>query len=189
MDPKRRVRISKFLSRHLRHAPGEAGLELDAGGWASIDAVLDALRNRGLAVTRAELDEVVATNDKQRFATDETGTRIRASQGHSVEVELELSPADPPAVLYHGTGEQNRDVILRGGLSRMRRHHVHLSADVETAVRVGRRHGTPLVFAVASATMAADGFVFFCSANGVWLVDAVPPQYLTVLEDLGATRP
>jgi putative RNA 2'-phosphotransferase len=123
---------------------------------------------------------VVEGNDKQRFAFDETGTKIRANQGHSIEVDLELEPQTPPAHLFHGTGAQNRERLEREGLNKMRRHHVHLSPDLETAIKVGSRHGKPLVFLVDTGRMSADGHIFYRSANGVWLTDAVPPSYLEV---------
>jgi putative RNA 2'-phosphotransferase len=121
---------------------------------------------------------VVAQNDKQRFSFDETGECIRANQGHSVAVDLQLLPRDPPPLLYHGTGHGTADQVEREGLLRMRRHHVHLSPDVPTARRVGARHGRPVIFAVDAAAMAGEGFEFFCSENGVWLVDHVPPRFL-----------
>ena len=181
MDEKRRVRISKYLSKYLRHAPGEIGLILEVGGWVAVDALLAAAGRHGFPITPTELDEVVATSDKQRFAFDEGRTRVRANQGHSVDVEMDFESAEPPAVLYHGTAETNRTAILADGLSRMRRHHVHLSKDAETAAMVGARHGNPVVLTVAAGKMAADGFEFFVSANGVWLADRVPPEYLTTL--------
>lgn len=168
-----RTRLSKRLSYYLRHAPGEIGLTLEPGGWVSVDALVAALE-----ITRAELEDVVAWNPKQRFAFDETGARIRANQGHSVEIDLQLTSAEPPAVLYHGTGERAVEAILREGLLRMERHHVHLSADLETARRVGSRHGRPHVFTVDAAALHADGAVFYRSQNGVWLVERVPPKYL-----------
>lgn len=183
------TRISKTLSYHLRHRPDELGLTLEPGGWVAVDALLAALARKGKAVTRAALDEVVARNNKQRFAFDESGTRIRASQGHSVEVDLELEPVMPPRVLYHGTGERTAAAIEREGLKKMGRHHVHLSADVETAQAVGARHGRPVIFVVDSAAMHADGHQFFRSANGVWLVDTVPPAFLRLLSREEANQP
>jgi putative RNA 2'-phosphotransferase len=123
----------------------------------------------------------VAGNDKQRFAFDETGQQIRANQGHSVEVDLQLEPAQPPAVLYHGTNERSVPAILAAGLRKMTRHHVHLSPDLATARKVGGRRGRPVIFEVAAGKMAAAGFAFYVSANGVWLVDSVPPEYLRQL--------
>jgi putative RNA 2'-phosphotransferase len=178
MKDERLVRVSKFLSRHLRHEPERLGLELAPGGWVGVDELLAACARRGLAVSRAELEEVVARNDKRRFSFDEAGTRIRANQGHSVEVDLQLERAAPPPVLYHGTGERSAEAILSGGLSKMGRHHVHLSADAETARRVGARRGRPVVFEVAAARMAGAGHEFYVSANGVWLVERVPAEYL-----------
>lgn len=178
MDEGRLVRISKYLSRHLRHEPGSLGLELAPGGWVGVDELLEACARRGLPVSREELEEVVARNDKRRFSFDETGARIRANQGHSVEVDLQLERAQPPPVLYHGTGERSVGPITAEGLRRMGRHHVHLSADAETARRVGARHGRPVVFAVDAARMAEAGHEFYVSANGVWLVERVPAEYL-----------
>jgi putative RNA 2'-phosphotransferase len=123
----------------------------------------------------------VAQNDKQRFSFDPSSTRIRANQGHSTAVDLQLEPATPPDVLYHGTAEKHVAVILAGGLKRMARHHVHLSTTVPTATAVGKRHGRPVVLVVDAAAMSRDGFTFYCSANGVWLTDHVPPRYLRPL--------
>jgi putative RNA 2'-phosphotransferase len=178
VNDNRRVHVSKFLSRHLRHAPGELGLTLEPGGWVPIDAVLAGAAAAGFRITREELDEVVRTSDKQRFAIDETGTRIRANQGHSVEVDLQLEPTEPPAELFHGTATGNVAAILRDGLRKMARHHVHLSPDTDTATKVGQRHGKPVVLVVDAAAMWTAGHLFYRSANGVWLVDEVPPQYL-----------
>lgn len=178
MNERHMIRVSKRLSRHLRHAPGEIGLVLGDGGWVRVEDLLEALARHGSRVTRDELAEVVARNDKQRFAFDDTGTMVRASQGHSVPVELGLPPARPPDVLYHGTAPAALDAIRREGLRPMRRHHVHLSATVETATRVGARRGRPVVLTVDAARMASDGHLFHVSANGVWLTDAVPPEYL-----------
>src|SRR4051794_1441040 len=180
LDEKRTVKISKYLSKHLRHQPERLGVVLEPGGWVAVDELLKACAAHAFPVSREELEQVVAASDKQRFAFSEDGARIRANQGHSVEVDLGLPPVEPPAVLYHGTGAASVDSILASGLQRRGRHHVHLSPDVETAVRVGRRHGKPVVFAVDAARMAADGVPFYVSENGVWLVDAVPPRYLSI---------
>src|SRR5262249_51208428 len=145
MNDKKMVRVSKFLSKYLRHEPEAIGLTLEPGGWVTIDELLSATERAGLALTRAELDEVVQRSDKQRFAFDETKTKIRANQGHSVDVDLQLQPAVPPAILYHGTAHAVLSLILVEGLKKMSRHHVHLSSEVTTAVAVGRRHGRPVV--------------------------------------------
>ncbi|GAA1070498.1 RNA 2'-phosphotransferase [Kitasatospora arboriphila] len=178
MDEKQTVRVSKRLSRILRHDPGSVGITLDGAGWVGVDALLAALARHGRAVSRAELDHVVETNNKRRFAFSEDGLSIRASQGHTVDVDLGLPPSDPPAVLYHGTTGRVLDAIFHEGLRPMARRDVHLSADTETATRVGSRHGRPVVLLVDAAAMARDGHVFRVSANGVWLTDAVPPAYL-----------
>lgn len=178
MDDDRLVKISKYLCKHLRHRPERLGLAVAPGGWVGVDALLAACAAQQFALTRAELEEVVARNDKQRLSFDESGRRIRANQGHSIEVDLELEPAKPPDELFHGTGERTAALIAEGGLQKMGRHHVHLSPDMETAWKVGARHGRPVVFAVAAADMVRDGHVFFVSANGVWLTDHVPPRHL-----------
>jgi putative RNA 2'-phosphotransferase len=175
------VRLSKRLSYVLRHAPGSIGLTLDDAGWADVEELLAALARHGRPVSRPELDEVVARNDKQRFAFDGTGTRIRASQGHSVPIDLGYAPERPPAELFHGTVERFLPAILAEGLRSGTRHAVHLSPDVETATRVGGRRGRPVVLRVDAAAMAVEGATFTRSANGVWLVGAVPPRHLTVL--------
>ncbi|MBD2090612.1 RNA 2'-phosphotransferase [Microcoleus sp. FACHB-1515] len=176
------VKISKYLSKHLRHQPDRLGLTLAPGGWVEIETLLAACAADNFPISRAELETVVAENDKQRFAIDSTGTRIRANQGHSVEVDLQLEPQVPPDLLYHGTGEQSIDSILQSGLHKMRRHHVHLSQDIQMAIRVGRRHGRPAVLAIDAAAMHTKGYEFYCSENHVWLVDRVPPNYLKRIE-------
>ncbi|MFE0406259.1 RNA 2'-phosphotransferase [Streptomyces nigra] len=176
MDERRTVKVSKYLSKHLRHQPERIGLVLDEGGWAEIDTLIAAARTHGFSFTRDELDHVVAANDKKRFAVD--GTRIRASQGHSVEVDLGLAPATPPPYLYHGTVAAHLGAIRAEGLRPMNRHDVHLSPDRETATRVGARRGRPVVLSVDTGAMHRDGYVFHVSANGVWLTKAVPPEYL-----------
>ncbi|MGW6471964.1 RNA 2'-phosphotransferase [Streptomyces nigra] len=176
MDERRTVKVSKYLSKHLRHQPERIGLVLDEGGWVEIDTLIAAARTHGFSFTRDELDHVVAANDKKRFAVD--GTRIRASQGHSVEVDLGLAPATPPPYLYHGTVAAHLGAIRAQGLRPMNRHDVHLSPDRETAARVGARRGRPVVLSVDTGAMHRDGHVFHVSANGVWLTKAVPPEYL-----------
>ncbi|GAA2843298.1 putative RNA 2'-phosphotransferase [Actinoplanes cyaneus] len=175
------VRLSRRMSLVLRHRPEVAGLTLDANGWVPIADFLAALD-----ISRTELDHVVANNDKSRFAVavGEDGVeRIRASQGHSrrVPVDLDLPPVAPPAVLFHGTPRENLDSILRNGLRPRSRHHVHLSVDVPTALVVGRRRSAEVVvFEVAAGVMAAAGHVFHRSANGVWLTSEVTPEHLSV---------
>ena len=177
------VRRSKRLSLVLRHQPALVGLELDSHGWVAVATLLDAMGRHGWPISRGELADVVETNDKQRFEWDRETDRIRARQGHSVEVDLNLLVAQPPEVLFHGTARRNVASIMRTGLERRGRHHVHLSVDVATAHGVGSRHGDPAVLQVAAAQMARDGHEFRVSGNGVWLVQTVPPAYLTPSQD------
>ncbi|MET8848813.1 RNA 2'-phosphotransferase [Amycolatopsis sp. NPDC004625] len=174
MNEKHLIRISKRMAKHLRHDPAAAGLTLSPDGWALVDALL-----RALSITREDLDEVVERNNKRRFAFDETGTRIRASQGHSVAVDLGLPDAIPPEILYHGTVSHFLDAIFHEGLRPMNRHAVHLSATIDTAHAVGARRGKPVILRVDAAAMTAAAHTFQVSANGVWLTPAVPPQYLS----------
>ena len=178
MNEARTVRISKYLSKHLRHAPERIGLTLEPGGWVGVEYLLAACARQNMSLTRDELNEVVQNNNKQRFGFDPTGTKIRARQGHSVDVDLELTPQTPPTVLYHGTGAQSVPAILQSGLLKMNRHHAHLSADTETAQTVGARHGRPVVLTVLAGEMHEAGYIFYQSDNGVWLTDTVPPQFL-----------
>jgi len=174
------VATSKLLSYVLRHRPDSIGLALDSKGWAGVGDLLARLAAAGHAVDRTLLERVVADNDKRRFAFSEDGARIRASQGHSIAVDLGLVPAPPPDVLYHGTASRFLKSILAAGLRASGRHHVHLSAEVDTAKRVGARHGFPVVLRVDARRMRADGVVFYRSDNGVWLTDTVLPRYLDV---------
>jgi putative RNA 2'-phosphotransferase len=178
VDEKNTVRTSKFLSRVLRHDPAAIGIVLDEGGWVDVEELIAASTRAGRRFSRAELDHVVANNNRKRFAYSDDGLRIRASQGHSVEVDLGLASAEPPPVLYHGTATATLPLVLREGLKPMSRQDVHPSADVETALRVGSRHGRPVVLVVDAAALAAEGHIFRLSANGVWLTDRVPPAHL-----------
>jgi putative RNA 2'-phosphotransferase len=178
MKEKDRNKISKFLSLILRHKPETIGLQLDENGWANVQDLLSKSAAGGHAFSREELEEVVTLNDKQRFAFNEDGTRIRASQGHSVEVELLLDTSRPPELLYHGTVDRFLSSIRVEGLRKMNRHHVHLSADKDTAAKVGNRRGQAVILVVRSGEMSRDGCVFFLSDNGVWLTDAVAVRYI-----------
>ena len=175
MDERRLVRVSKYLALHLRHAPERIGLALDPNGWADVRELLRLADAHGFALTGAELREAVERNDKARFEL--AGGRIRARQGHTVEVDLGLEPAVPPDVLFHGTNAAALPAIRERGLLPRGRHHVHLSPDQATARRVGGRRGAPVVLTVDAAAMARDGHVFLVSSNGVWLTGAVPPAY------------
>ncbi len=171
-------RTSKLLSRVLRHTPEDAGLTLGPGGWVEVDALLRGLKRAGHALTRPELESIVAENDKSRFTLSQDGQRIRAAQGHSVPVDLELTPVPPPPTLFHGTARASLDAIFAQGLNPGRRQHVHLSADAVTAERVGARHGKPVVLTVHAHAMHADGHTFWHADNGVWLTTQVPARYL-----------
>jgi putative RNA 2'-phosphotransferase len=176
MDDRRTERISKYLARHLRHDPGRIGITLDPQGWVGVDELLAAAARDGFPFSRAELERVVATNDKRRYALD--GDRIRASQGHSVAVDLGLPAVEPPAVLFHGTVGRSLPAIRAEGLKPMARQHVHLSPDRETATRVGARRGRPVILTVDAGAMHRAGHVFHRSENGVWLTAAAPPAFL-----------
>jgi len=178
MEEQRRIKVSKFLSLVLRHQPEQIGIQLDAHGWVSIEELMHGFANEGRSITREELQEVVDTSDKQRFAISADGLRIRANQGHSVEVDLGYTPTTPPEMLYHGTSERNIAAIRASGLTKGARHHVHLSGDVETARKVGARHGAAVVLGVRAGAMVQDGHLFYRSANGVWLTESVPAIYL-----------
>ena len=171
------VSTSKFLSLVLRHQPEVIGLILDDSGWADIDTLIR-LSQAHKPLTRALIEQVVEENSKQRFAISDDGRRIRANQGHSIEVELGLQPVTPPTRLYHGTATRFVDAIRREGLVKRSRQHVHLSADAGTATTVGARHGKPSVLIVRAGEMAAAGYAFFRSENGVWLTDAVPVEFI-----------
>ena len=172
------VRISKFLSLVLRHKPEEIGVTLDEAGWVDVETLLSACARHRFPITRQQLETVVATSDKKRFALSEDGSRIRANQGHSVEVELGYAPAQPPEILYHGTADRFIESIRRQGLIKGKRHHVHLSLTRPTAAAVGTRHGRLVLLEVRSGDMHRAGIVFYKSANDVWLTDAVPAEYL-----------
>ncbi|MER0236619.1 RNA 2'-phosphotransferase [Fulvimarina sp. MAC8] len=176
---------SKFLSYILRHAPDTIGLTLGEGGWVGVDELISKARAAGKQLDEETLKQIVATSDKKRFTLSDDGRHIRAAQGHSVTVALGLEPVEPLDVLYHGTATRVLDVILAEGLAPQSRQQVHLSSDEETAVKVGMRHGKPVVLAVDAKRMQADGHRFFRADNGVWLTDAVPPAYLEVLSPRG----
>jgi len=175
-DERRTVKVSKYLSKHLRHRPDRIGVTLDANGWVETDELMRAAAEHGFRFTRDELDHVVASNDKRRFTID--GTRIRANQGHTVDIDLDLPPAEPPEYLYHGTVARSLDAIRSEGLRPMARHDVHLSPDRETATRVGARRGRPVVLSVHAGELHRAGHVFRVSANGVWLTASVPPRFI-----------
>ena len=170
--------ISKFLSLVLRHKPETIGLQLNENGWANVQELIDKMTASGTDLNIELINTIVETNDKKRFAFNDDKTMIRASQGHSVEVELNLKQVQPPEFLYHGTVSEALDAIREEGLKKMSRQHVHLSNDQETAAKVGSRRGKPIILIINAAAMTTGGYSFFLSDNGVWLTDHVPAQYI-----------
>lgn len=178
MNTKETKKTSKFLSLVLRHQPRTIGIELDESGWVDVDVLLSALDRHRRPLTLAQLQSVVAENDKQRFAFSEDGKRIRANQGHSVKVELNYEPAEPPEILLHGAPEQFVAPIRETGLKKMKRHDVHLHADAAVAQNVGQRRGKPVILKIRSGDMHRAGHKFYVTPNGVWLVDSVPAEFI-----------
>lgn len=169
-------KIGKFLAYVLRHKPTSIGLSLDPGGWAVISDLID--RSKEIKLTEQIIEEIVKRDDKQRFKISDDGLLIRASQGHSIEVDLGLNPVKPPDTLYQGTARCFVDSIMKDGIKKMRRRHVHLSEDKRTAINVGKRHGEPVVLTVDTGRMYKNGHEFFLSDNKVWLTDVVPAKYI-----------
>lgn len=178
MTEKEIIQTSKFLSLILRHEPERFGLKLGEAGWVGVEELLEAVNRHGVALSLEQLEHIVATSDKRRFALSDDGRRIRANQGHSADVDLQYAPQTPPEILYHGTATQFVDSIRQHGLRRMERHDVHLSADAKTTMQVGGRRGKPVLLTIRAGEMHRAGHVFRCSANGVWLVREVPPGFI-----------
>lgn len=178
ISEKETTRLSKQLSYVLRHNPGDIGITLDEQGWADVAILLNSLTANGHPITLDVLRHVVATNAKQRFSFNSDETKIRANQGHSVEVELGYTATTPPEFLYHGTVDRFAAAIMQQGLQKMNRHHVHLSADTATATTVGLRRGKPLILQVSAGKMYEAGYRFYLSDNNVWLTDEVPPAFI-----------
>lgn len=178
MDPKTLKRKSKFLALILRHKPEKIGLKLDKQGWANIEELFQQAKKAKFRLNHEELLYIVEHNNKKRFAINEAGTHIRASQGHSIEIDLGYKAEVPPAMLYHGTVEKFMPSILEKGLLKGNRHHVHLSPDIDTAKNVGSRRGKPVILLIQSRAMYHAGHPFFVSQNGVWLTEHVPPEFL-----------
>lgn len=172
------IRLSKFLSLVLRHQPETIHITLDENGWTDTQTLIEKINQTEFSIDVHTLKYIVDSNSKKRFAFNETFDKIRANQGHSVEVKLGYISQKPLRVLFHGTGQKSVNSILETGLQRRKRHHVHLSADIETAIKVGQRHGKPFVFEVLAEEMFSNNYEFYLSANGVWLTDNVPVQYL-----------
>ncbi|MFC5601456.1 RNA 2'-phosphotransferase [Deinococcus cellulosilyticus] len=172
------TKLEKLLSFLLRHSPETLNLHMDASGWVETDLLVKAVRSKEPRFDLKALQKIVRDSQKQRFSFSEDGSKIRANQGHSIKVDLELPPVEPPETLYHGTVERFLDSIMQEGLKKGDRQHVHLSLDLETAQKVGQRRGKPLILTINAQKMHRDGYVFYVSDNGVWLTEQVPPQYL-----------
>lgn len=174
--------IGKFISLILRHNPETIGIKLDKHGWADVSELLAGMNQKGHRIDMAMLEEIVATNNKKRYSFNEDKTKIRANQGHSIPVDVELKTVVPPDVLYHGTADRFLNEIKKKGLQKQSRNHVHLSSDWDTAVSVGKRHGCPIVLKVNTKAMYQDGYIFYLSENGVWLTEDIPIQYINFKE-------
>ena len=173
--------LSKFLSLVLRHQPEIIDLRLDENGWASVEELMEKMqREKNISIDFERLERVVTQDNKNRYSLDQTKGMIRANQGHSIDISLDLTPIQPPAVLFHGTATRFLNSIQEIGLLKMARNHVHLSKDFDTALNVGKRHGKPVILEINAAMMVERGFKFFLSENKVWLTEEVPPMYLKV---------
>lgn len=171
------VKLGRFLSLVLRHQPQAARVTLDEHGWADVEQLLSGVRSTGRRIDRETLERIVRENNKKRYSFNEDHTKIRANQGHSLDVDVELRQAQPPEYLYHGTAERFLPAIRAEGIRKMSRQYVHLSGEFDTALAVGKRHGSPIVITVDAAAMVRDGVTFYRSENGVWLCEQVPVQY------------
>lgn len=173
-------KLSIFISLILRHKPDAAGIQLDEHGWANVDELLNGINNTGREIDINVLEEIVKTDNKQRYSFNEDKSLIRANQGHSIPVDVELKEQQPPQYLYHGTADRFLNSIVSEGLKPMSRLYVHLSKDEETAVKVGKRHGKPVVLKIRAEEMWNDGIKFYLSQNGVWLTKYVDKKYMDV---------
>lgn len=176
---KENTSISKLLSLVLRHKPEIINIRLDEQGWTNVQDLIVQLNKNNYAITLEMLEHVVRSNKKRRFSFNEDKTKIRANQGHSIEVALGYEAKEPPAVLYHGTAQRFLESIMKTGLQKKERHHVHLSADTQTAIAVGQRYGKPVLLQILAREMFARGYSFYLSDNNVWLTDHVPVEYIS----------
>lgn len=172
------VKMGKYISLILRHKPEIINLKIDEHGWANVDELLKGINDSGRYISKEMLNMIVETNDKKRYQYNNDHTKIRANQGHSIRVDVELHEKVPPDVLYHGTAQEYLDKIRKSGIRKMNRLYVHLSKDMETAMRVGKRHGQPIVLIINTKAMINDGYKFYYSNNGVWLCDDIAYSYI-----------
>lgn len=178
IDKKHHTKLSKFLSLVLRHKPEEIGIELDLNGWTDVKTLIEKMNASGKHIDLETLKVIIETNTKKRFSFNKDKSLIRASQGHSIKIDLGYKTKTPPSRLFHGTGAKYVDSIFKTGIKKKNRHHVHLSKDVETALSVGQRHGKPVIFEILSDTMSTEGYEFYESENGVWLTDEIPVRFI-----------
>lgn len=176
-------KLSVFISLVLRHKPETAGITLDEHGWANVEKLLHGINETGRKISMEILEDIVATDNKQRYSFNEDKTLIRANQGHSIPVDVELKEQNPPEILYHGTSTRFLNSILNDGLKPMNRLYVHLSKDIETAWKVGKRHGDPVILKINSRDMYKNRYKFYLSENGVWLTEKVDVKYFEVMND------
>lgn len=174
---KKDIDLGRFISLILRHKPETIGIQLDENGWADVNELLMGINRNGRKINREDLERIVKENNKKRYIFNDDKTKIRANQGHSLNVDVELKEAIPPNILYHGTGEKAIESIKREGIDKRNRQFVHLSADIDTAMKVGARHGRPFVFKVDAQKMHEDGYIFYLSENNVWLCEHIPKEY------------
>ena len=184
MDQKRLVKISKYLSKHLRHNPERISVSVDSSGWVLVNDLLLACKKGNFNISKEELKCVVEQNDKKRFSFSKDGLHVRANQGHSIKVNLGYEPVEPPDFLYHGTAKRNISSVSKLGIIKMNRHHVHLSPDYKNALKVGKRHGNPVVYLIKANKMFQDGHKFYMSDNEVWLTAHVPNCYFELVRNL-----
>lgn len=171
------TKLSRFLAYILRHNPSAVGITLDEHGWANVDGLIISVQNAGRNINIKILEEIVASDEKGRFSFNEDKSKIRASQGHSFLVDLELEEETPPDILYHGTAEKYIESIRKKGIEKRNRNFVHLSLNESTAIKVGARHGNPVILEIDAGRMYNDGYKFYLSTNGVWLTKFVPFEY------------
>ena len=185
IDKKHYKKLSKSLSLVLRHRPEKIGIELDSNGWTSVKKLIDKMNTFSEKIDFETLEAVIETNDKKRFSFNEDKTLIRANQGHSINIDLGYEPKKPPTILFHGTADKSVESILKTGIEKRNRQHVHLSKDRETAIKVGQRHGNPIILEIHSLKMSENGYEFYLSDNNVWLTEFVPVEYIERDENNG----
>lgn len=174
------IKTSKFISFVLRHKPEVIGITLSKSGWVNVNTLLEQLNKHKNPITLTELYDIVNTNNKKRFEFSDDKTQIRATQGHTVKVDLDLPVSIPPDILYHGSVEKYMKSINENGLTKQKRHAVHLSSEISTAVDVAKRRGVPVLLIVDSKQMVKDGYKFYLTKNNVWLTDNIPTKYITI---------